>query len=125
MLPLFDGPFAHSKLTPTAHEKVIAGLIFQRARILPISIADITVCTGLDERTVKGHVEQLRSAHRCAIGSSRQAPAGYFWIRTAADRDTAVKPYREQILSMWRTLRVLDSPAALRELHGQLRLEVD
>ena len=73
-------------------------------------------------RTVKAVVENLRSHHHCAIGASREDPPGYFWIRTAEDREVAVRPYRNQILTMWRTLRVLDSPASLRELHGQLRL---
>jgi predicted ArsR family transcriptional regulator len=124
-LPLFDGPFAHSKIVPTLVERNVADLIFGRRRIFPVTIAEITEALGIRERTVKEIVEQLRAAHRCAIGASRQAPFGYFWIYTAVDRETAVRPYREQILTMFRTLRVLDSQAGLRELLGQLRLEVD
>lgn len=120
-LPLFAGPFAQSKVDADALERVVAGLIWERSRAVPLTIAEITAMTGMPDRKVKEIVEQLRGTHRCAIGASRQEPAGYFWIRTAADRETAVRPYREQILSMWRTLRALDSPAALRELHGQLR----
>jgi hypothetical protein len=125
------GPFAQSSLTPTTTERLVASLIWAHRRPIPITIAHIiaacktTYGETVSERTVKGIVEQLRVSHRCPIGASREAPAGYFWIRTAADRETAVRPYREQILSMWRTLRVLDSPSALRELHGQLRLEAE
>lgn len=125
-LPLFDeGPFSHSPIDPEPVEKVVAGLIWQRDRVRPIAIREITAATGMSERAVKETVEQLRTAHRCAIGAARQEPFGYFWIRSAEDREIAVRPYREQIFTMLRTLRVLDSPAALREFLGQLRLEVE
>jgi hypothetical protein len=117
------GPFALSKIEPHPVEQTIADLIWLRERVTPITIAAIVASTGLSERVVKHVVEHLRSTHRCAIGASREAPFGYFWIHTAADREAAVRPYREQILTMWKTLRVLDSPASLRELLGQLRLE--
>lgn len=128
------GPFERSKLAPTALETLVAELIYARqGRAHPIPIAEIiewfeehaaTVGTErLTERRVKDVVEQLRAAHRCPIGARRGQPEGYFWIVDAADREAAVEPYRRQILAMWRTLRVLDSTASLRELHGQLRLE--
>ncbi|MDE2097832.1 MAG: hypothetical protein KGL39_11335 [Patescibacteria group bacterium] len=123
-LPLFDeGPFSRSTVDPAPMEKVVAGLIFNRESIRPLAIADLVVMCGMSARQVKQTVEELRRTHHCAIGASRQEPSGYFWIRTAADRETAVRPYREQILTMWQTLRALDSPASLRELHGQLRLD--
>lgn len=129
--PLFEqaaepGPFAESKIKPTPLEALVAGLIWRRkGRREPISIAEILRLSGVDglsERKVKDVVEQLRTMHRMPIGASRQEPAGYFRIMDAADREAAVRPYREQIISMWRTLRVLDSQEKLRELHGQLRL---
>lgn len=120
--------FAQSLIAPSALERAVAILIYPRRRPVPISIAAIVGVIGaeftpLTDRKVKEIVEQLRLTHHCPIGASRQEPFGYFWIVTAADRETAVRPYRQQILTMWRTLRALDSPAALRELHGQLRLE--
>jgi hypothetical protein len=124
-LPLLDAPFAKSKIDPIGTEKTVAALIWLRSRGDPIGIAEIIEQTGgvMAARTVKAIVESLRSHHHCAIGASRENPPGYFWIRTAEDREAAVRPYRNQILTMWRTLRVLDSPASLRELHGQLRLD--
>ena len=118
-------PFEKSTVPPDPLEKVVAGLIWQHQRSAPISIDEIVRTCGhsLSDRKVKEIVEQLRVTHRCAIGASRQTPFGYFWVRTADDREAAVKPYREQILSMWRTLRVLDSQEKLRELYGQLRLD--
>jgi len=68
-------------------------------------------------------VEQLVVSHWMKIGGRREAPAGYYMIETAEDLATAVGPYRAQIISMWRRLRVLMQPQALRELLGQLKLE--
>lgn len=123
--PLFDSPFSASRVAPTGVEKVIARIIWNHTRNKPVPITMLALHCGLNDRQVKGIVEDLRCTHRCAIGASRQEPSGYFWIRSAEDREAAVRPYREQILTMWRTLRSLDSPASLRELHGQLRLEAE
>jgi hypothetical protein len=124
------GPFARSKVPPTALEAVIAELIWNHAgRECPVSISEIIRDVGLgwafelNARKVKEVVEQLRVMHRVPIGARRTAPFGYFRIVDAADREAAVGPYREQILTMWRTLRVLDSPERCRELLGQLALE--
>lgn len=119
-----EGLFSASQLPPTKEEILVASLIWQRrGRDNPISIARLRQLTGFSERQIKGLVEQLVVAHRMRIGASREEPAGYFMIETAEDLEAAVKPYRNQILAMWRRLRVLEQPQRLRELLGQLRLE--
>lgn len=119
-----EGPFSASQLPATKEEVLVASLIWQRrGRGNPISIARLRQLTGFSERQIKGIVEQLVVAHRMRIGARREDPAGYFMIETAEDLEAAVKPYRNQILAMWRRLRVLEQPNKLMELLGQLRLE--
>ncbi|GIU80160.1 MAG: hypothetical protein KatS3mg005_3398 [Bryobacteraceae bacterium] len=119
-----EGPFSASRLPPTKEEILVASLIWQRrGQGNPISIARLRQLTGFSERQIKGIVEQLVVAHRMRIGARREEPAGYFMIETAEDLEAAVKPYRNQILAMWRRLRVLEQTHKLMELLGQLRLE--
>ena len=126
--PLFEwaeGPFARSKVRPTAVEALVAGLIWKHAgRRSPISIAEILrLAPALNERKVKEIVEELRVTHRAAIGSRREDPAGYFRIMDAEDLETTLRPYESQILRMWQVHGALAPPARVRELLGQLRLE--
>jgi hypothetical protein len=124
--PLFesDTPFSRSTVQPAPDEALVAALIWQhRGRANPISIARLRQLTGFSERQIKGLVEQLVVTHKMRIGGRREEPAGYFIIETAEDQAAAVGPYKSQILAMWKRLRVLEQPHALRELLGQLRLE--
>ena len=129
--PLFaaaaeDGPFANSRITPTEIERVVAGMIWRhKGRGNAILIADLAKATGKDARTIKGIVEQLVTTHRARIGGYRRGDGerGYAVICDAEDLAATVGPYRSQIISMWRRLRVLLSASELAELHGQLRLE--
>jgi len=124
---VFNDPFVKSKVQPSALELTIGRMIWGHAgRAHPISIAEIireVPQPKLSVRTVKNVVEQLRVMHRVPIGASREEPFGYFRIVDAEDRAVAVRPYRRQILTMWRTLRTLDSPERCQELLGQLTLE--
>lgn len=129
-LPLFApedrGPFGDSNTKPSPEELMVAGLIWRRrGRANPISIARLRELTGYSERQIKGIVEQLVITHRMRIGGSRQDPAGYFIVQDTADLAAAVEPYKSQILSMLRRLRVLDAPHARREFLGQIRLELE
>jgi hypothetical protein len=123
--PLFDeGPFAKSTVEPSPCERIVAEAIYHcRGRHNPVPIAHLSEVIEREARTVKGIVEDLRVKHRLPIGACRQEPYGYYWIVDAADQAAAVEPYRNQILSMWRTLAILDSKPALRELLGQLRID--
>ena len=117
--------FANSKITPTGIERVVAEIIWRhQGRANAISIEMLTKATGKDERAIKGIVEQLVTTHRARIGGYRGGGSfGYAVIVDAEDLAATVGPYRSQILSMWRRLRVLLSARELAELHGQLRLE--
>ena len=130
--PLFDTPdpwplFAHDDKPlsgATQDELRVAGIIMEHAGSAnPVSIAAIREQTGLSERQVKGVVERLVVEFRLKIGARREEPSGYFIICSASDQEAAVGPYKAQILAMWKRLRVLEAPHALRELLGQLRLE--
>ena len=124
--PLFQdaGPFAASLIPPTDLERRVGTIIAQfRGKDRPVSIAQISVMTGFNERQIKGIVEQLVVTHRIPIGGRREEPAGYFMIETAEDREAAVTPYKRQILAMLRRLKVLESKQALSEFLGQLELE--
>lgn len=119
--------FDRSTVRPDRMEILIEGLIWQRrGRGNPISIAEIIQVSGvegLSDRTVKGVVEQLVVTHRCRIGARRDDPSGYFWVVDAEDQAAAVAPYKAQILSMLRRLRVLDSAEDYRVFLGQMALE--
>ena len=118
--PLFDrGPFDHSPLgQPSSKAQgVIAALIWRhQGRDNPINIEQIGRNTDYQPRDVKAIVEGLRREHLMPIGARREEPSGYFWIVDAADREVAAAPYRRQILTMWETLRRMDTPQHLREL---------
>ena len=121
-----NGPFAGSRLRPTKLEILIAGLIWQhKGRAQPVSIAHLKELTGINERAIKGIVEQLIVSHKMRIGGRREEPAGYYIIEDLGDQQTAVGPYKAQILSMLRRLRVLESREMLREFLGQMSIEVE
>ncbi len=121
-----EGPFARSKMVPMPLETLIAGLIWKhRGRGNPISIARVREVTGWSERAIKGMVEQLIVSHRMRIGARRGEPSGYFIIEDIEDQETAVGPYKAQILAMLRRLRVLESPEGVREFLGQLAIEME
>jgi hypothetical protein len=132
--PLFDSqaeacattdPFGRSKVTPTAEERVMAGVIWRhQGRGNPILIATLQKILGKSERTVKGIKQQLIVTHKMRIGSQRGGgQAGYFMIADAVDLAVTVASYQGQVVEMWRVLRVLMEGHELRRLHGQLDLE--
>lgn len=119
-----DGPFAASKVEPTELERVVAEMIWShKGRANPISRERISKATGHGERDIKAIVAELVLTHRMKIGASRSEPVGYFVVMDAEDLEAAIGPFRDQIIAMWRRLRVLCEPRALRELHGQLVIE--
>ena len=131
--PLFaravEGPFARSEMRPTPLEGLVAGIIWRhQGRENPVPLMEVIRLAGcklpaLSERKLKEIVQQLRVAHRCPIGARRAEPVGYFWIADAEDHEYALRPYREQVIEMFRVLRALDSRGRLSELLGQLTLD--
>jgi hypothetical protein len=129
-VPTITGPlFAQPKRGPvdaSADELAVAFIIMEHVGAAdPVSIKRICAETSFSPRQVKGIVERLVVDHKMKIGARREEPFGYFTIESAADLEEAAGPYRAQILSMWRRLRVLESRQAMRELHGQLRIDED
>jgi hypothetical protein len=84
-----------------------------------VKLAVLMHITAKNERDVRGIVEQLVVTHRMRIGASAD---GYYMIVDAEDLEAAIARPKSQIFAMWRRLRVLLEPHALRELHGQLGL---
>ena len=129
--PLFEqpkpeDPFDRSEFRPTTLEAQIGRLIWQhKGRDHPISIARIGELTKMSDRTIKGVVESLIVLHKMRIGGKRDAPAGYFVIESIDDQQAAVGPYWAQVRAMLRRLCVLESPAVVRELLGQMALELE
>jgi hypothetical protein len=120
------GPFASSKVEPTAMERVVGEMIWRhKGRAHPISREKLSAATGHGEREIKAIVAELVLTHRMKIGASRAEPVGYFMVVDAEDLEAAIGPFRDQIIAMWRRLRVLAEPRALRELQGQLTIEGD
>jgi len=105
---------------PSELEVVIGQIIWSHAgRTHPVSIAEVIRLCGaggytLSVRTVKNVVEQIA---RDASVRDRGTPGGT--VRVLPDHGrgrpgVAVRPYRKQILTMWRTLRTLDSAERCR-----------
>jgi hypothetical protein len=123
--PLFnEGPFSRSLHEPSGVESVVGQMIWKhKGHANPLSISKIQTVTGYSERDIKKIVEQLVVKHKLKIGGNRQEPWGYFIAESAEDLAKACEPFENQILAMWRRLRVLKSPQELREMLGQLKLE--
>lgn len=123
--PLFEAnPFEDSPSKPSPDELLLGSFIWkQKGRANPISIARLRELTSFSERQIKGIVEQLVVTHKLKIGARREEPVGYFMIVDATDQETAVRTFRNQIIAMWRRLRVIDDRRSLREFHGQLTLD--
>lgn len=124
-VPKPDVYFGRGGRGPSPDELLIAAEIFQaKGYGKPVPIARLKQDTKLDERSIKGVVAQLRDEFKMPIGARREQPSGYFWIVTEADQEEATRAYRAQVLSMCRTLRILDSPRRRSELAGQVELEL-
>ena len=120
-------PFAESPFPPTDLERRVGVLIQaeHRGRDNPVSLDELKGLLGLSEREIKKVIERLRSDHRMRIGARRTPPVGYFLVVDAADATEALKPYRRQVLTMLRTMRVLADRRQWLEWKGQLRIEME
>ena len=106
-------------------EALVMGIIASSTAAAPASIAAIRAeAHWLTERRVKAIVAELRKAGQ-PIGASRGTPHGYYLIESGSEQEQTVCTYRRQILTMWQTLKKIDSTARLREFAGQLRAELE
>lgn len=74
----------------------------------------------ISDRTIKRAIKLLVEEHGIAIGSSRTASNGYFFIRTPEQSKAALAPLLAEIRSLARRCRVLSPRTAyIRRVHGQ------
>lgn len=124
--PARPGLLDASKLPATDAERRVAELLEpHQGRENPLPLAALCEATAMTEREVKGVIERLRSDHHVRIGARRTPPAGYFIVVDAADAEVALKPYREQVMTMLRTMRLFMTEADRQQLAGQLRLALE
>lgn len=73
------------------------------------------------DRSIKDAVKILLEEHAVPIGSSRiPGRNGYFFCCSDADAEEAVRPYINEIHSMFRRIKVLSPKSAfVRQLNGQ------
>ena len=117
-----------SNVPPTAAESAVYDElhIFHRSSKYPLSIARLSMRTGMNDREIKAAVEGLRLRHGVVVGALRGNPCGYFLAETAADIEIAWKPMFHQTVQMWRVIHAMNgrSERRLHELLGQMQLEV-
>ncbi|KKL04020.1 hypothetical protein LCGC14_2620230 [marine sediment metagenome] len=64
-----------------AHKRVLDAIEYRR-EAFPVSLDVLSTMTGMDERTVKQIIQDLRRDHHQPIGHSRKAgQSGYYMIR--------------------------------------------
>jgi len=90
-----------------------------------ISIASIQSHHGnYSDRAIKGAVKSLLEEHGIPIGSCRTpGQNGYYLIISDKDAEEASRPLQNEIMSMFRRLKVLSPKSAfVRQLNGQFEL---
>lgn len=88
-----------------------------------ISIASIQSHHGnYSDRAIKGAVKSLLEEHGIPIGSCRTpGQNGYYLIISDKDAEEASRPLQNEIMSMFRRLKVLSPKSAfVRQLNGQM-----
>jgi predicted ArsR family transcriptional regulator len=115
-LPLFDVP-------PAETRQRVREIIAAHASANPASIAYLRERTGLNDRAIKGIVEDLRVSGD-PICARRGQPCGYFWATTAEDLEASAQTMRNQALKMLVAAGRLVGRHRLREMLGQLTTDV-
>src|SRR5882672_3506876 len=87
-----------------------------------ISIAEIQKVYSYSDRTIKGAVKSLLEEHGIPIGSCRTpGQNGYYLIVSDKDAEEASRPLQNEIMSMFRRLKVLSPKSAfVRQINGQM-----
>jgi len=84
-------------------------LRLHQGRENPIRIEDMAKMERISHRSVWASIERLRTDHRLPIGSRRDSPGGYFWIRDDEDLDVTLGFYRKQIATMQNNIAILQA----------------
>jgi hypothetical protein len=129
-MPLFDtnpDALTASKIHATGTERRIYDiLVGAHGHRHAIPIRTIHSVTSLSERVIKDAVYELIVTHRVRIGAVRAGIGhGYFMVESAEDAEIAIQPYKAQILTMLRRLKVLNGKVQVREWLGQMAVEFD
>jgi hypothetical protein len=96
-----------------------------KGRAAAISISTIVAKYGMNEREVKLTVKSLVEDFGIPIGASRQEPYGYFLIVSAEDLESALRPLANEVVSLARRMRKLGGTSIVKEMLGQLRVEME
>ncbi len=94
-----------------------------RGRQFAIGKAQLSILTGIHERTVRDIIKHLIEQHGEPIGSTSGEPHGYYVICTAEEQAHAEAELRHRIIELARRLGCLkrNQPA---EVLGQIVLEL-
>lgn len=103
----------------SGNESLIYGLIWPATYEQPVTLAAIRDRTGLSERDIKGIVQALADEHELPIGARRGKPNGYYYCRTAEEREAAARPLIRQAVRELHRARRLTNKRSIRELLGQ------
>ena len=108
----------------TQDERMVYSVLnFHRGRESAIGKANLSATTGIGERVMRKVIKRLIETHHVRIGSTPEAPAGYFIIETAEEADQCSKRLYRQSLSMLKRMSVLRRMSA-DELCGQLKFDL-
>jgi hypothetical protein len=96
-----------------------------KGRAHAISIGMIGRITNMQEREIKSSVKSLIEDFGIPIGASRHKPYGYFLIVSSDDVDVALRPLANEVISIARRMRKLGGSDIVKEMLGQLRVEME
>jgi biotin operon repressor len=121
---VLSGDIGPWKLQPK-HSDLLELLRPHKGRALARPISAIAERLGMSEREVKGAVKSLVEDFGLPIGASRQEPYGYFLIVSADDLEFTLRPLANEVISIARRMRKLGGSALVKEMLGQLRVEME
>lgn len=90
-----------------------------------ITIADISAKLSIDARAVKEAVRSLVVDFRLPIMGSRRPPYGYYLAITPEEISQGLKTLRGEIVELARRIRSVESTNYLREMLGQIAVELE
>jgi hypothetical protein len=90
-----------------------------------ITIAMLDAKLNIDVRGIKDAVRSLVVDFGLPIVGSRRQPYGYYIAITAEEIAEAIRPLRGEIIQIARRVRALRGNEFLRELLGQIPMELD
>ena len=110
---------------PTKGRELMEILKFHKGSNHAKPLADLAASLQVADREIKSLVKLLVEDFDIPIGASRQKPWGYFICVTADDRELARRPLVHELTSLARRIKALDGEHELREVMGQLKLEME